>query len=376
MPYYSPQAAFRRGIDLAFGKKQITASVTSALLQGKSIDGISTDLQKRISTMGASSAVRTARTAVTAAQNGGRQDTYTSAKAMGIELKKEWLASLDARTRPAHGAADGQQVDVDEPFIVDGYKMMFPGDKSAPAYLVYNCRCSTVAAIDGVTDRGQRRAKIDGTGEYVVVQDMTYSQWKEWKSASYDGIIKMDKGWKVVADKVTQATIDNIPKVVPHGFTDDMADRLQGAHKAILTKAMKQKKITTEVGAVYDMEMKNLTEITVGVENHIELPSPNENHISIHSHADSLVFSVRDIRTFMNDNKMMMMSVVGYNGTIYTLQRTESYDGFYFWKDFCEVQKKLEEYVKEDNPKKYVNALEQFLKRSEKYGTYFNRFRA
>ncbi len=183
MPYYPPQAALRRGIDLAFGKKQITASVTSALLQGKSIDGISTDLQKRISTMGASSAVRTARTAVTAAQNGGRQDTYTSAKAMGIELKKEWLASLDARTRPAHGAADGQQVDVDEPFIVDGYKMMFPGDKSAPAYLVYNCRCTTVAAIDGVTDRGQRRGRVNGTGKYTVTDYRTYTQWMQGKSA-------------------------------------------------------------------------------------------------------------------------------------------------------------------------------------------------
>lgn len=46
MPYYPPQAALRRGIDLAFGKKQITASVTSALLQGKSIDGISTALME------------------------------------------------------------------------------------------------------------------------------------------------------------------------------------------------------------------------------------------------------------------------------------------------------------------------------------------
>ena len=127
--------------------------------------------------------VRTARTAVTSAQNGGRQDTYTSAKAMGIALKKEWLATLDARTRPAHGAADGQQVDVDEPFILDGYKLMFPGDKSAPAYLVYNCRCTTIAAIDGVTDRGQRRGRIDGTEKYTVTEYRTFAQWMQGKSA-------------------------------------------------------------------------------------------------------------------------------------------------------------------------------------------------
>ena len=346
------------------------------MLQGKSIDRIANDLQKRITNMGASSAVRTARTAVTAAQNGGRQDTYTSAKAMGIELKKEWLATLDARTRPAHGAADGQQVDVDEPFILDGYKLMFPGDKSAPAYLVYNCRCSTIAALDGVTDRGQRRGRIDGTGRYVLLQDLTYSQWKEWKSDSYNGIIKTGKGWKVVADKVTQATIDKIPKVVPFGFTDAMAESLQSAHKAILTEAMKQKSITTEVGAVYNMNMESLTEIIVGVDNHIELPSPNEPYVAIHSHPDSLVFSVKDLQTFAEDFNMQMMSVIGHDGTVYTLQRTDAYDGLYFWRDFSEVQTKLKQFAKENKPKEYVSEILSFLERSEEYGTRFNRRRA
>lgn len=183
MPNYPAQVAVKRGIDLAFGKKQITASVTSAVIQGKSIPNLASDLRKRITTMSASSAVRTARTAVTAAQNGGTLDTFLSAKEMGIPIKKEWLATLDARTRPAHGKADGQQVDVDEPFVLDGYKLMFPGDKSAPAYLVYNCRCTMVAVVDGVTDRGQRRGRVNGTGENVVLKDMTYSQWKRSKSA-------------------------------------------------------------------------------------------------------------------------------------------------------------------------------------------------
>jgi SPP1 gp7 family putative phage head morphogenesis protein len=184
MPNYPAQVAVKRGIDLAFGKKQITASVTSAVIQGKSIPNLASDLRKRITTMSASSAVRTARTAVTAAQNGGTLDTFLSAKEMGIPIKKEWLATLDARTRPAHGKADGQQVDVDEPFVLDGYKLMFPGDKSAPAYLVYNCRCTMVAVVDGVTDRGQRRGRVNGTGENVVLKDMTYSQWKASKSGT------------------------------------------------------------------------------------------------------------------------------------------------------------------------------------------------
>lgn len=48
MPYYPKDRALKRGIDLAYGKKQITASVTSSILQGKSIKRMADDLQKRI----------------------------------------------------------------------------------------------------------------------------------------------------------------------------------------------------------------------------------------------------------------------------------------------------------------------------------------
>ena len=72
MPYYPPKRALKRGIDLAWSKKQITASVTSSILQGKSIKHMADDLQSRIVTMNRDSAIRTARTAVTGAQNDGR----------------------------------------------------------------------------------------------------------------------------------------------------------------------------------------------------------------------------------------------------------------------------------------------------------------
>lgn len=139
MPYYPPEKALKRGIDLAYGKKQISASVTSSILQGKSIPGIAKDLQTRIPDMNKASAIRTARTAVTGAQNAGRMDSYVAAEKMGIKVRKEWLATLDGRTRHSHAMLDGQNADIDKPFKVDGEEIMFPGDTSAPGYLVYNC---------------------------------------------------------------------------------------------------------------------------------------------------------------------------------------------------------------------------------------------
>lgn len=176
MPYYPPKRALKRGIDLAYGKKQITASVTSSILQGKSIKHMADDLQTRITTMSRDSAIRTARTAVTGAQNAGRMDSYAAAEKMGIKLKKCWLATLDNLTRHAHAMLDGQTVDIDKPFKVDGEEIMFPGDASAPGYLVYNCRCTMVVEVDGVdTSDGLRRDK------YGQLPDMTFAQWERQK---------------------------------------------------------------------------------------------------------------------------------------------------------------------------------------------------
>lgn len=195
MPYYPPKRALKRGIDIEYGKKQITKSVTSSILQGKSIKHMADDLQKRITTMSRDSAIRTARTAVTGAQNAGRMDSYAAAEKMGIKLKKEWLATLDARTRHSHAMIDGEQVAQDKKFS-NGCR--FPGDPQGPPWEIYNCRCTLIAAVEGVnTSTAQRRARNASTGETEVVSDMSYAEWAGWKkdtkqvaSAAKSDIIK------------------------------------------------------------------------------------------------------------------------------------------------------------------------------------------
>jgi SPP1 gp7 family putative phage head morphogenesis protein len=195
MPYYPKDRALKRGIDLAYGKKQITASVTSSILQGKSIKHMADDLQKRITTMSRDSAIRTARTAVTGAQNAGRMDSYAAAEKMGIKLKKEWLATLDARTRHSHAMLDGEQVAQDKKFS-NGCR--FPGDPQGPPWEIYNCRCTMIAAVEGVdTSTAQRRVRNPSTGQAEVISNMSYAEWAGWKkdtkqvaSAAKSDIIK------------------------------------------------------------------------------------------------------------------------------------------------------------------------------------------
>lgn len=65
-------------------------------------------------------------------------DTYGTDVAAG----KEWLATLDDRTRADHADADGQQVAAGDQFSVGGESCDFPGDESLSADQLCNCRCT------------------------------------------------------------------------------------------------------------------------------------------------------------------------------------------------------------------------------------------
>lgn len=201
MPYYPPKRALRRGIDLAYGKDQITKRVTSGILRGLSPGKIANELMQSITGMSRESAVRAARTGITAAQNAGRMDSYAACEKMGIAIRRQWVATKDMRTRDAHGLADGQIVEgTDTPFLVDGEKLMFPCDTScgASGRNIYNCRCRmrTVEkdgieaeprqmrvrnpAWENATPKERREKKIPKS---LVVNEMTYSEWLDWKKS-------------------------------------------------------------------------------------------------------------------------------------------------------------------------------------------------
>ena len=203
MPYYPPDRALKRGIDLAYGKDQITKRVTSGIIRGLSPGKIANELMAGITTMNRESAVRAARTGITAAENAGRLDSWRAAENMGITIRRRWMCTKDARTRMSHGKADGQIVEgTKDPFIVGGYKMMFPGDKSmgAPGHEIYNCRCTTrTVEKDGIEAAPrQMRVRDPETGKNVLVNEMTYSEWEKWKK----GVANSGNGGIISADNI------------------------------------------------------------------------------------------------------------------------------------------------------------------------------
>lgn len=87
-----------------------------------------------------------ARTELTHAANAG---THSLGKEWGAK-KHSWLATGDDRTRDSHRNASGQSRNIDEPFNVGGYKMMYPGDTSlgAPVSEIADCRCTQLLSME------------------------------------------------------------------------------------------------------------------------------------------------------------------------------------------------------------------------------------
>ena len=130
--------------DIAWNRKQFHAAVTSNILLNRPLTGnnsVCVASLKFTVKRNADTARTNARTFMTYAETKGRQAVYNAADALGIHRVKIWRTVHDNRVRDAHAAMDGVSVPWTEDFIVDGHKMIGPGDRSAPAYLWYNCRC-------------------------------------------------------------------------------------------------------------------------------------------------------------------------------------------------------------------------------------------
>lgn len=134
--------------DIPWNMKKINAETLQGVLQGESMDKIAKRIMN-VQEMNKTQAIRSARTIVTGAENKGRQDSYKRAEEDGIVMKREWIATNDSRTRHWHAELDGVEVDIDEPWVNEFGKIMFPGDPSADPANTYNCRCSMSAKVIG-----------------------------------------------------------------------------------------------------------------------------------------------------------------------------------------------------------------------------------
>ena len=115
------------------------AQLAQGFEAGESIPQLAARLRQSAG-LTARTGVLVARTSVIESSNFG---SLATARASGLAMQKEWIATPDIRTRPTHLAADGQRVDINAKFTVGGHAADFPADPDLPPSERYSCRCTT-----------------------------------------------------------------------------------------------------------------------------------------------------------------------------------------------------------------------------------------
>ena len=114
-----------------------------------------------------------ARTESTTAANFG---INMGAESSDYEVQKFWINTKDKRTRRSHLLMTQDRIAINQPFIVGGIPMMYPGEVGAPAAEVVNCRC--VMATEAMKDADGLPILKPRTPDYLR-KDKSYTDYPE-----------------------------------------------------------------------------------------------------------------------------------------------------------------------------------------------------
>ncbi|MEQ8585147.1 MAG: phage minor head protein [Thalassobaculaceae bacterium] len=132
---------------------QIGLTMIGAQTPSQAIDAIATTIDS-----GRGRAITVLRTEMGRAFSVAAQERKVDAATVLPGMRKQWRRSGKVQSRQAHDLADGQIVEVDKPFLVNGVELMFPRDPSAPASETVNCGCVSLPYMETweVQQRGRQ----------------------------------------------------------------------------------------------------------------------------------------------------------------------------------------------------------------------------
>lgn len=239
-PDLLPRAKVDGKKDKAWNRKHIASAVTQGVLQGEDLRQVSKRMRS-VADMDERAAMRTARTAMTSAQNAGRLDAYRRAAAMGINVRKRWRSTLDGHTRHSHRRLDDEVVGLDEAF---SNGLMYPGDHSGAGGEVYNCRCTMVPDMpDYPADKVERASRLG---------NMSYEEWKDGHSTPLKtGIHTVAQGRDIIGewrrrpdefdfeieDVMAAQGYDGVPRLADAGEFDELVKQANGGQGFIAQRS-------------------------------------------------------------------------------------------------------------------------------------------
>lgn len=129
--------------------KNITSVIENGINEGWGASRVATALRKQTG-YNRNRSLAIARTETVTAANQGR---YMAALSSPYQMEKQWIPTLDSRTRPSHrDMVDRPWIDLKQPFwLANSFGILeeaqYPGDSTLTASNVINCRCALTLRI-------------------------------------------------------------------------------------------------------------------------------------------------------------------------------------------------------------------------------------
>lgn len=323
MPNLAKQLSIPK--DMRWNTKQINSSVLQGILQGDTMNKIA-DRLLPIMDHNKSASIRNARTLVTGVENRGRLDSYERLEDEGIVMKKVWIATPDDRTRESHLAMDGQEVDIDEPFVDgDNNELMYPADPTAEPETVYNCRCSMKTHIIGFK-------KADGS-----ISEVDF----EREESKHDQAIETEKERRVI-EVYEEPNTTEIESVNRFGEKINFSE-------TIIEKHPEAKAMVETLSSEFDTKLK---EMKVG---------SSSLHGGGGTQISGTVMEVRDFSSLNSTIHEFAHTISMENQTKFGL-----YDESDFWKEIKKVQREYKKDVGND-VSRWISTYEHSSKGSDEF---------
>lgn len=180
-----PKKTVNKAKDMLFNSRSLDVAVKKYTERAKTLKAVANRAVKYVTNKNKKFTGTMSQYLLWGVSDEGDWESMMDAKAKGIDITKEWLATLDNHTRDTHRALDGQIREVDEPFEIRGYDIMYPREPSAPPEMIINCRCRMVRhypKYDDIFTDVKRVENIKVNGYRRRIDNMTYEEWEDWRS--------------------------------------------------------------------------------------------------------------------------------------------------------------------------------------------------
>lgn len=177
-----PYRTVNKSKDIPWNMKRIQREVEYAVERGKDLYSIGKTSVKIISRKGFKGFETVADYVLRSVDAMGDYDALVELERLGIDIEKQWLATLDQHTRDTHRTLDHQIQPLHDDFVVGGYTIMYPRQPSAPPEMIINCRCTMKKIFPKYqhTENAKRRENIKDPVRKII-PSMSYREWEKWK---------------------------------------------------------------------------------------------------------------------------------------------------------------------------------------------------